>query len=311
MATIEEVLRTMNAHLAEMDEPELTTATEFLRNQEVLIAERFGIRRPVFRTSIALRFKGRIERTHDLITKIGTSTIDNMTEMIEQAGIQLSGVRGPIKVFLSPQVSPGSTVLTLFGEPRHEVPNQEMLATGIADTPLDLAMNLVFSSINVATAANETSRPSAAELSGPMGKKLYAFTKELLSHDVDLDLIWIKPSGKTSIESIPRERASHIKTVLDAHTEVTHRRDEIGALEQISINGNFKLRLERGHRKTVDLTAPIGLQEELRALWGKRVRVVYDETIVSHPQRDFDDPTYKFISIYEAPDHPQPTLDSE
>lgn len=311
MATVEEIFENMRTRLESLGDPKPLSWTEFMRNQELHVAENFGLGRPSFRTTLDLRFHGRAVELHDLDAKTGTSVVEKLVDLVEEAGSLFPTISRTIKLYFSPVVLPGSTIITLFGEPRRDNPSQETLATGIADTSLDVAMKEVFKSINIVSAARENARPSSLDLTGPMGKRLFNFSKELLSQNVELDLTWTKPSGKALTESITWERASHIKTVLDVPVVVEQDRNEVGRLEQISIDGTFKLKLERDRRRIIELTAPISHQEELRSLWGKQVRVAFHEKLTSHPQRDADEPEYEFISIVEAPESSQGLFDSE
>jgi hypothetical protein len=208
---------------------------------------------------------------------------------------------GPVGVFFSPIVQPGSTIITLFGAPRLEREGEPPLSNEIVDTPLDTALERVFRSIEVVLAAGIEIDPSELNLPGDVGEKLFLFANHLISSDVDLDLTWTKASGKSLTKSIDSEKARHILSILNRPVTSFEDYREFGVVEQIAVNGLFKTRIETGHRRIVTLEAPEERREMLRTLWGKRVEIRYRETLISHPQRAHVEPEFEFKGIQAAP----------
>lgn len=311
MDTADEIIQRINSQIEAEGEPTPISSEEFSRRQQILTASKMGFSRPIFRSSIGLRFMKRGRQSQDLDAKVGSAIITHVTNLVEQAWSQVHQGSGSVRVLLSPTVLPGSTIITLYGEPRPAINGEELFPNEIRDTSLDLAMDSLFKSVEKVSDSREDIELSQLQISGQMGKKLFTFANELISQDIELDMTWTKPSGKSSVESFTFERLIHIKSVLDKEVETTRPRTEYGIVQNIDIDGSFKLKPESDRRSIISLKVPLLQLEELRALWGERVEVVFTEKFISHPQRADKEPKHEFIRFTAAPVLEQSTFDIE
>lgn len=311
MDTADEIIQRINARIETEGEPAPLSPDEFLRRQQILTSSKMGFSVPLFRSAIGLRFMKRGRTSHDLEAKIGSLIIGHVTSLIEQGWSQVSDATGTLRVLFSPTVLPGSTIITLYGEPMPVSTRPDILPLEIPDTSFDFAVASLFRSVEKVTNSLENIAISELQISGQMGKKLFIFASELLSQDFELDMTWTKPSGKSKIESFTFERLTHIKAVLDKQVETYRQRTEFGIVEQIDIDGSFKLKPESDRRTVVNLQVPVLQLEILRALWNKRVEVTFTEKMISHPQRAEKDPKYEFIRFAAAPEIEQGSFESE
>lgn len=311
MDTADEIIQRINSHIEALGDPTPISSEEFSRSQQVLVASKMGFSRPIFRSSIGLRVMKRGRQSHDLDAKVGSSIISHVANLVEQAWSQVHQGSGSVRVLLSPTVLPGSTIITLYGEPSPINTGEDLFPDEIQDTSLDLAMDSLFKSVEKVADSLEDIEISELQISGQMGKKLFTFASELILQDIELDMTWTKLSGKTQVESFTFERLIHIKSVLDKEVETAQPRTEYGIVQNIDIDGSFKIKPESDRRTIVSLKVPLLQLEELRALWGERVEVVFIEKFISHPQRADKDPKHEFIRFAAAPVLEQSTFDIE
>lgn len=310
MDTAEEIIRRFHEQLEAAGDLEPMTSEEFIRRRRIADAKNLGFSAPVFRSAIGLRVMKKGRSSHDLEAKVGSSIINHVTNLIEQAWSQVPGSSGDIRVLFSPDILPGSTVFTLYGEPQELKQDEWQLDVELPDTKIDLAMASLFDSLGKISHSSEEIKHSQLPVSAQMGKKLFSFATELLAQDIELNLTWTKPSGKSTLEAFPFERLSHIKAVLDKVEISTRERTEFGVVEQIAIDGTFRFKPESDRRTIISLKVPVLQLESLRTLWNERVAVTFIETITSHPQRADTDPKYEFVKFAAAPVHEQEALDS-
>lgn len=267
---------------------------ELARAEMTRAARHFGFAQPVFRTSVRLRFSGEGIRDHDLDGGLAGAVIAGFSGSVNAVASQLKIPPGSTGLYLSPVVAAGSTILELFGAP---IAPTERLDTEIDDTPVDAALSRLFAILdNVNKTAKDPSRITPIE--GVLGKRLFSLVKNLLDGNVDLDVGWTRPCGRTTSTSLSRSTSRILKRVLDTETVESSERRESGVIASISMAGVIGFTID-GKRTVISIAAPDFDTESLRGLWAKRVEVTWLETIIGHPQREEKKITHELISVRE------------
>jgi len=273
----------------------IESSEELARSEITRAARHFGFAQPVFRTSVRLRFSGEGIKDHDLEGGLAGSIISGFSGALNAVAGQLKIPPGSTDLYLSPVVAAGSTVLELFGRP---LPPEEKLDTEIDDTPVDAALGRLFDILNDVNESID-SPGQIAPIAGVLGKRLFSLVKNLLESDVDLDVSWTRPRGRTSSTSLHRSTSRALHRVLDTETVATAERRESGILASVSTSGVIGLTID-GKRNVISIVAPDFDTEFLRGLWAKRVEIAWLETVVSHPQREDKKVTHQLISVVEC-----------
>lgn len=303
MTTPEDRLAAIEAQLARLPLPDIATAEEFARREQVRFAHVFETSVPTFRTVVRLRFYGTGVRGHDLAGSLAGDVIAKFIESVKAAGARFrSATPDLLELFLSPNVAPGSTVLELFGAPRPAT--DPAMDSDIVDTPVDAALGELF---NVLDRVDDVTPgdldAEAGRIDGVLGKHLFALSSELLKGDVDLDIGWERPRGSIVRTNLTRERSRRLRDVLDRDRTVTTPRTGRGELVFVSTEGRIGLRLT-GTKRVVMIAATNFGADALRDLWAREVDVAWSETVVSHPQRDTSSTTNTLVTIALATDPP-------
>lgn len=261
------------------------SAEELSRSESARAARHFGFAQPMFRTSVKLRFSGDGVSGHDLRSDTAGIVIGGISEVVEAAAQDSKVPKDATKLFLSPTVLPGSTVLELFGPPV-EPPAQEKLDTEIDDGPTDVALGRVFGLLD---AMNLRSIGDAAEaelgVSTSLGNKLFALSSNLIEAQVDLDLMWTRPRGTTRQAAFSRATAHGFRSLLDVERFSQISRTMIGVLTHISTDGTIGFAYGDKRDKRVTLDAADIEAELLRSLWASEVSLSWIEISRSHPRR--------------------------
>ncbi len=291
----EERLAALEAAFATVEVTPVGSTEELARSEQARAARHFGFAQPGFRTSVQLRFSGEGVMGHDLNGSTAGSVIAGFTGSVDAAGTQLHLAPGSTTLFLSPNVTPGSTVLEMFSAP---LSGEEKLDVEIDDTPVDKALEKLFSIIG--DVINAGADPGAMpEIDGPLGKRLFGLVKNLIDGDVGLDLAWTRPRGSSRAANLSRATARALRDHLDVDSTASTERRERGTLASVSTAGLIGFTPD--NRKTpISIAAPDSDTEALRLLWATTVEVVWTETVVSHPQRDNKKVTNHLVSIREA-----------
>lgn len=300
MTTPEERLAELTQRIDALGAPrDIRSAEELGRAELARFAADVGAEVPVFRSSVRLRFEGPSVVGHDLRGVTAGTVLARFAEAVKQAGADLHIPPPSLELYLSPTIGAGSTVLELFGVPRED--RQSTLGQDLVDAPVDIALDRVFELLN----SLQTERPDEADggLSPALGKRLFQLASALIDDDVDLDLTWLRPSGRATAASLPRERARLLRDRLDHEVMGTIEREVPGVLVAVSTTGTIGVRPDNAQQPVTVDTAEHD-PEKFRRLWARRVVAVWQETTVSHPQRDAKKVTRTLVSIREAPETP-------
>ena len=290
----EQRLADLEKALSRVQVSSVESPEELARAEMARAARHFGFAQPAFRTSVRLRFSGEGIRDHDLDGGLAGTVIAGFAGAVNATGSQLKMPPGSTELYLSPVVIPGSTILELFGPP---ISPTERLDTEIDDTPVDTALAHLFAVLDNVNKATEN--PSLiAPIEGVLGKRLFSLVKNLLENNVDLDVSWTRPRGKTTSTSLSRSTSRALQRVLDTETVESSERQESGILASISTTGVIGFTID-GKRTAISIAAPNFDTESLRELWAKPVEVRWVETVVSHPQREEKKITHELISVRE------------
>lgn len=270
---------------------------EFVRKQELSLALELGLNTPQFRTEIALKFAGQSANEHDLSAEIATGNILSFVELVDVSSETVHGQRGKPNLFFSPNIKPGSTIFTLYGEPSTEPIGQPSMIDEVFETALDATLRVVFDSIRTIISIPDTSRVEGQFLDSAIGDKLYRFANKLVATDTEIDLIWESATGRLDEQKIDFTTASHIKTMLDVPRTTREPKTRSGVIEWIDLDGSFQTKLESDHGRKVELVAPTSEMENLRSYWGHRVEISFIEIEIVHPQRGEKKREYEFLAI--------------
>lgn len=285
MTTPEDRLVMIEARLAELPLPDVSTAEEFTRREHLRFARVFGTAAPAFRTAVRLRFYGPGVSGHDLRGALAGEVIATFTESVKAAGARFKSASPDLlELYLSPTVAPGSTVLELYGSPRPT--GDPALGDEIIDTPVDAALGELFGVLNgIDDSAPDGSAAEGGRIDGMLGKHLFALSSELLKGDVDLEIGWERPRGAVMRTNLTRDRSRRLRDVLDRDRIDTAHRTGRGELVSVSTEGRIGIRLA-GTKRIVPILAADFDANVLRNLWAREVDAAWTETVVSHPQRD-------------------------
>lgn len=267
---------------------------ELARAEMARAARHFGFAQPAFRTSVRLRFSGEGIRDHDLDGGLAGAVIAGFAGAVNATGSQLHLPPASTKLYLSPVITPGSAILEMYGPP---IAPTEKLDTEIDDTPLDAALARLFSVLENVNKASE-SLSLIAPIEGALGKRLFSLVNNLLENNVDLNVSWTRPRGKTTLTSLNRSTSRALQRVLDTETVESSERQESGIVSFISTAGIIGLTID-GKKVVTQISTPNFDTESLRGLWAKHVEVRWIETIVSHPQREEKKIKHELISVRE------------
>ncbi|MEI2730012.1 MAG: hypothetical protein V9E85_12990 [Candidatus Nanopelagicales bacterium] len=278
----EEYLAGIDAELEASESTPITSVGELARQQEILASQMFGDTPPIFRTRLTLRFSGSGVQGHELPGAIGAEVVTRIINAVKAAGARVKNSKpDAMNLYWSPNVAPGSTILELFGEPRAIDAQMDLDPFLIPDSPVDLALGSLFDTFDLIDPSVPGEGPT---IDGVVGKELFKLTRDLVDSDIDLDLNWEKPKGSTRTSILNRERATHLRNILDHETTKETKDSKIGELILIGTDGTLKVKPDKG--SLLKLHADSDDLEALRALWAKRVRVTFNTITKSHPQRD-------------------------
>ncbi|MDO8308548.1 MAG: hypothetical protein Q7V58_09385 [Actinomycetota bacterium] len=308
MTTSDQVRDSLLDALAMQGDATPMSELEFLRRQDVRLARSMGFAAPRLRTTLDMRFYGGPVEIHDLPASTAGLVIARAADLIETASLKVRQFKGAAKVFISPVVAPGSTVITLFGEAvaQPEVEGSLEEPT-IAPTHLDLALGVVFESLQNVDAAEASASVRSLQLDRALGERIYQFAEELVRHDLSVDLRWTPASGQERSTQMARPRAEHIAAVLNRPSRNVTPITDVGVLQVISVDGLVRVAVENRRWRTVEMMVPLAELETMRSLWGTVVTVKYNRIITRHPQRSQDAVENQFVSMVSG----RPTLDGQ
>lgn len=267
---------------------EITSVEELSRSESARAAWHFGFDAPAFRTSVKLRFFGEGVKGNDLRGSIAGALIGGVSEVVDAAAKTVKMPQKYSELYLSPVVSPGSTIIELFG-PEPDVAPQSTLDSEIVDTPMDSIISYVFALLNkVNSVSLEDLAGSDIEISARLGRKLFVLSKDLIDSDVDMSITWTRPRGTSETADFTRNTAQGFRALLDAEKTETVSRTERGKLKQISTDGQVGFEYhEKDKLRTITLNNEAIEDEQLRGLWASEVLLSWTETTTSHPRRSY------------------------
>jgi hypothetical protein len=282
----EERLARLEQRIAERDRPNISTAEELGRAEEARAARHFEFRPPAFRTSVKLRFFGEGVKGHDLPGSVAGALIGGISEVVDAAAHSFRMPKKAAELYLSPVVSPGSTIVELFGPAPDELP-QDKLDAEIDDTLTDSILKYVFALLELVNSVPLAKLQTVeVEISRQLGKKLFSLSKDLIDTQVDLDIIWTRPRGTSQTAGFTRTTAAGFRALLDMEKVETVSRTENGTLKQISTEGKIGFEYQEKNRtRSITLDNEALDDERLRGLWAREVRLSWTEQTTSHPRR--------------------------
>ena len=280
-------------HLAELarriedlDLPTFESSEEVARSEVARAARHFGFAQPSFRSSLKLRFTGEGVNGNSLEGDVAAEVIGAISESVSEAGSSLRNLSSAeTKLYLSPTVEAGSTILELYSAP---APSAERLDIEIDDTPVDGAIDALLDVL--------ASDSDQLEVPGALGKKLYALSKSIIDGRVDLELTWTRPRGARRKLGFDRESARALRDTLDVDTVKTIDVEMRGQLTSISTGGEIAI-VPQGKKTAVKVDARKWSPTELRTLWAENVVATWAETSTSHPMRAHVSVVRKLLTI--------------
>lgn len=294
-----ERLRALEALFEEIEDPEIESVEELSRAEDARAARHFGFAQPQFRTSVQLRFTGEGVKGHDLNGGTAAGVIAGFTGAVDAVRADKRLPPGSANLYLSPTVSPGSTILELFGEANAST---EKLDTEIDDTPVDQAIAGLFDVLAQPIGSEENG--DGFEIEASVGKRLYSLSKSLIDGSVDLELSWTRPRGTRASVSFYRSSARALREFLDRETVIEQSWVSLGRLETISTNGFIEFREESSRvSMTIDATS-VESPERLRSLWAQDVVASWTDTTTRHPMRDDTKVVRTLVAINPAANSP-------
>jgi hypothetical protein len=282
----EERLARLEQRIAAREQPAIASAEELGRSETARAAWHFGFDAPAFRTSVKLRFFGEGVEGNDLRGSIAGALIGGVSEVVDAAGKSVRMPRESAALYLSPVVTPGSTIVELFGPAPGKLA-QDKLDSEIDDSPMDSIMQYVFALLNAVNSVPLEQLVGAdLEISTQLGRKLFTLSKDLIDTQVDMSIIWTRPRGTSRTEDFTRTTASGFRALLDVEKVETVSRTEQGTLKQISTEGKIGFEYqEKTKPRSITLDNEAVGDDQLRGLWAREVRLSWTEQTTSHPRR--------------------------
>lgn len=293
---LQEVLRRLDA----LPTPDIQSAAELARHEDMRFAARFGLRQPTFRPVVRLRFSGEKVQDHALDARVGSRVVDAFVDTVRAVATTVHVAAENARLFLSPQVLPGSTVLELVGDPRPEPDYSSPLVETIEDTPTDRVLESLFDTLEEVHGGPEEFNGS---IEPTIGKPMYELAQHLIDGDVDLDVTWTRPRGRSREVMLARARSRQLRDILNRGQVETNPRTERGELVSISTQRQGSITVLIDSVPTT-IVGTAGEEDRLRDLWAREVVVTWTETVHQHPQRAKTHTTRIFESIEAAPPAP-------
>lgn len=295
MATTEEYRQHLRAAIEGTGDLGPASEAELERITADHAAEILGVPRPPRRTAIDLRIHGAGVDGHDVDLSVAGVLLQQFAALVKEVAARTRRIRTAPRMFISPNVRPGSTILTVFGSPLEPPPEDEPL--NVIETPLDRTMVEVFAVFAKVRGLTDTSQPADMNLNRHVGDRVFGLANDLLDNELDLDINWTRFSGRSEATSIDRATARRVKAVLDRPVSKSDVWNDPGRLVSISTDGSIRVEIVGRKWRVVDVVAPTSELENLRGLFGSEVRLRYRRTVTRHPSRSADDVSYDFLAI--------------
>jgi len=255
---------------------------------------------------VDLRVHGDGVNGHDLDAGVAGSLLVHFSELVTEVANRSRSIRHAPRLFLSPEVAAGSTILTVFGSPLERPQDEEPLR--VFESPLDQTMVQVFGVLDRVAGLDDESRATDIQLERHVGDRVFGLANELLDHELDLDVNWTRVTGVSKAAVFDRPAAKRVRSVLDRPIEVVNTWTDAGILTAISLDGMIRVRVSGRKWSVVEVEAPETELENLRQLFGREVTITYRRVAIRHPSRSRDDVRHEFVEI--GPWQPGPTAET-
>lgn len=308
MATAEDYMRELDEAIAAHGDPGPLTVAGAQRKSAYRMAAAFDLELPPMRTAIDLRVFGDGVLNHDLDAGLAGLLLMKFSHLVTEVAARTRNITTAPRLFISPQVKPGSTIMTVFGS---EIPRPtEANPLEVVETPLDRTMVEVFSVFKKVSSLTDHSKPTDIQLNRNVGDQVFGLANELIDNGLDLDITWTRATGMSQATTFDRPIAKRVRAVLDRPIEERREWEDPGLLTSISLDGTIRVNVTGRKWRVVEMEVPPSQLERLPALFGKEVRVRYRRTSTRHSSRSRDDVEYEFVAIDEWRPDPEPADDT-
>lgn len=295
MATVEEYTQRLQQAIAGAEDLGPMTPTEWDRRLRDHVALSLGSPRPSLRTAIDLRVFGDGVQGHDLDAALAGVILLKFAGLVSEVANRATSIRHAPRLYISPIIQPGSTILTVYGS-AIERPSEEN-PLEVPETPLDRTMVEVFSVLGRVTGLSDDARPTDIKLNPHVGDQVFGLANELIDNGLDLDITWTRVSGASRRSTFDRPVAKRVRRLLDEPVVTTRNYSDPGTLTSISTDGMIRVVVSGRRWRVLDMQAPDTELETLRELFGSAVRIAYRRISTKHPGRTRDEVSHEFVEI--------------
>lgn len=286
MNSLEDYLEIMRKNIAEKRNLSDVSLNEISRRQAIHISKIFGSAPIENRTEIQVRINStHLNQNHAEVETV-TDLVRKIADLVKVCGQKVASIKKEVKIYFLPEVRIGSTVITLFGESVGNSEIQGIIDESLLISDLDFAVGKMFDVFNQLENLSSRETVNIQLLDGEIGIKLFQFSKAVVDQQCDVDIKWLDIVGRNKHRNIDFEFASDIKNLLDIPIVEKKFRQETVIIESIDGNGKFVAKLIEDGRRKVESSVPLSRLEELRTFWLKKVILDFEQTVISHPQRD-------------------------
>jgi hypothetical protein len=241
---------------------------------------------------VDIRLHGPGVPAHDIPVREATAILTSLQETVSSIGQVLSHSKitssGPInsqvlratELRMTPELLPGSVVFHLTG-PGEQISGDEVAVFTGTDTLVDAAMRELFTLVAQSedTAALETAGQLARELRrfGPrVAKHLSELAGHVIQDEIDLDLTWRTPRGRSRRTSLARASARTIQDAIKINEVEVRPVTLNGVLTTVSTTHRAELKMT--DQRSVFIAANDQIAASLGPFFNKRVVVAAEET---------------------------------
>lgn len=292
MTTPDEHLEELRALALAADVEPISDPRELARQSVRAHLEEIGGLVPPDLPEVDVRLHGPGVPAHDIPVREASAILTSLQETVSSIGQVLSQSRitssGPInsqvlratELRMTPEVLPGSVVFHLTG-PGEQISGGELAAITGTDTLVDAAMSELFTLVAQSenTQALETASQLARELRrfGPrVAKHLSELTSHVVQDEIDLDLTWRTPRGRSRRASLERSSARTIQDAIKINEVEVRQVTLHGVLTTVSTT--HKAELKMADQRSVLIAANDQLAASLGPFYNKRVVITAEET---------------------------------
>ncbi|TAP45634.1 hypothetical protein [Arthrobacter sp. S39] len=273
----------------EVDETRLITSSQINQQSAARLAGMTD--EPELMDRMKLRFSGQSTNDHRLAVRTASKGLLAVQESLSSVGASIvdhfgRAGRWPAEVLaatelkFTPRVLPGSIEFALV----HTAPSEETEAlftlekekSSLFDQSLT-ALLALFTSLADDDLSPKAVNDQLVSFGPRTSKHLFDLAQVLLSEHLSLDVEWQSPEGKISCAGVSQRSAAYLKELATKSASTTHERILHGQLITVSEIDRQGLLLDDSTR--ILLEADPGLQDELAALYRRRVQATVAETL--------------------------------